>query len=322
MIFAPTTENISLLAAEIRQGNCVAFPTETVYGLGADATNGTAIAQIFSTKQRPSFNPLIVHVPDLAAATKIGVFDETALALAEKFWPGPLTLVVPRQPDCPIHDLVSAGLPTIALRVPANPLARTLIEQADCPIAAPSANQSGTLSPTKAIHVQNSLPDISILEGDTEGHAAEIGLESTIIGCLSETPTVLRLGGLATEEIEAYLGFKIPHLPESDDTADATSAKLAPGRLLKHYAPQATLRINATQVEPDEALLAFGPPLAHEGPLINLSETRNLNEAAANLFAALHELDSKAEKIAVMHIPETGLGAAINDRLTRAAQGR
>ena len=322
MIFSPTTENISQLAAEIRRGKCVAFPTETVYGLGADATNGAAIAQIFSIKQRPSFNPLIVHVPDLSAAKKIGVFNHHALALAERFWPGPLTLVVPRQPECQISDLVSAGLPTIALRVPANPLARAFIEQAGCPIAAPSANKSGTLSPTKAQHVQETLPDISILDGDMEGNAAEIGLESTIIGCLSETPTLLRLGGLASEEIEAYLGCKISQLPESDDTEDATGAKLAPGRLLKHYAPQAALRLNATHVEHGEALLAFGKPLAHDGPTINLSETRNLNEAATRLFAALHELDGKGNKIAVMPIPENGLGAAINDRLSRAAQGR
>ena len=315
MIYEPTTDNINMLAKQLREGSCVAFPTETVYGLAANALDGAAVAGIYHAKGRPNFNPLIVHVVSLEEAKKYGVFTQAAQLLAQTFWPGPLTLVVPRTPDCAISELVSAGLPSIALRVPAHELARQLIASADCPLAAPSANKSGHLSPTRAEHVSQSLPHIPILSGQP----TNIGVESTIIGCLEETPTLLRLGGLAREDIETVIGKPLNEVSESD----GDTAQLAPGRLLRHYAPQAQLRLNAKTTKTGEALLAFGPPLSnHVGPVINLSLEKNLHEAAANLFSALHELDRQGEKIAVMPIPHNGLGAAINDRLERAARGR
>ncbi|MGC6512811.1 MAG: L-threonylcarbamoyladenylate synthase [Parvibaculales bacterium] len=314
MIYQSTPDNIAHLADRLRQGDCIAFPTETVYGLGANALDGTAVAGIYDAKGRPSFNPLIVHVSSLEEAQTYGIFSSTALTLAQAFWPGPLTLVVPRTPECPVSELVSAGLPTLALRVPAHDVARRLLTAAGCPLAAPSANRSGHLSPTRPDHVSQSLPDIPVLDG---GHLA-VGLESTIVGCLDDTPTLLRPGGLAREDIEAVLTTPLGAIPETDDN----TAKLAPGRLLRHYAPRAGMRLNAETTEAGEALLAFGPPpQGHDGPMINLSPTENLTEAAANLFSALHELDERAEKIAVMPIPYHGLGAAINDRLERAARG-
>ncbi|MGC6471533.1 MAG: L-threonylcarbamoyladenylate synthase [Parvibaculales bacterium] len=314
MIYEPTPDNLESFAENLRRGGCVAFPTETVYGLGANALDGEAVARIFDAKGRPSFNPLIVHVTCLAEAQQYGVFSNTALTLAQAFWPGPLTLVVPRTSDCPVSELVSAGLPTIALRVPAHDIAHQLMRTAGCPLAAPSANKSGHLSPTRPEHVNQSLPDIPVLNGQQ----LTVGLESTIIGCLDDTPTLLRLGGLAREEIEAVVATPLNEIAETGDS----TAKLAPGRLLRHYAPQARLRLNADTTEAGEALLAFGPPIpSHDGPMINLSPVQDVTEAAANLFSALHELDRKAEKIAVMPVPSHGLGAAINDRLERAARG-
>jgi L-threonylcarbamoyladenylate synthase len=303
---------IDAAAALLRSGALVAFPTETVYGLGADATNGEAVAAIFEAKGRPQFNPLIVHVESLARARTLGVFGPLAEKLAAEFWPGPFTLVLPRTADCPASALVSAGLPTIALRIPASDTASALLHAANCPIAAPSANRSGAVSPTEAAHV---LADLSgKIAGVIDGGSCSVGVESTVVGFQDETPVLLRHGGISKEEIEAVVGpialFSDPERPHS------------PGQLLSHYAPRATLRLNASQVEGGEALLAFGPGAPEESAsCLNLSARGDLKEAAAHLFSYLRRLDETgAATIAVMRVPETGLGAAINDRLSRAAQ--
>lgn len=311
----PTAEDIKLAAQQLQAGKLVAFPTETVYGLGGDARNGQAIASLYEAKGRPAFNPLIVHISSLEKAKKLGVFNDTANHLATRFWPGALTLVVPRQTDCPISELASAGLPTIALRVPNHPLAQQLLTTSDCPLAAPSANRSGHLSPTSAQHVRSSLPDVTVLDGGQ----TSIGLESTIIGCLEARPVMLRKGGIARHDIELATGLPLEYLPDEE----ATNARLAPGRLARHYAPKAQLRLNAINTEHDEALLAFGADIpVHHEKMLNLSPTGDVMEAAANLFAYLHQLDTDATNIAVMPIPNTGVGEAINDRLNRAARGR
>lgn len=329
----PTKTEIILAAEKLQQGGLVAFPTETVYGLGADARNGAALAAIYAAKGRPAFNPLIVHVASLAAAEELGIFNIAARHLATHFWPGALTLVVPRRVPCPISELASAGLATIALRVPNHPLAQQLLKQSDCPIAAPSANYSGHLSPTSAAHVRASLhaslPNIMVLDGGE----TEIGLESTIIGCLEMEEEarviLLRKGGVTRQKIELATGLPLSDLVDEGGGGDeggsegGSEAQLAPGRLTRHYAPKAKLRLQVTEPRANEALLAFGanaPP--HAGQTINLSPSGDLTEAAANLFAALHHLDETATHIAVMPIPNTGLGEAINDRLTRAAKGR
>jgi len=288
----------------------VAFPTETVYGLGADATDGKAVARIFAAKGRPRFNPLIVHVAGLATAERLGVFTGKALTLAGEFWPGALTLVVERTAGCAASDLVSAGLPTIALRMPAHEVARDLIAAAGVPIAAPSANPSESLSPTTAAHVAEGLAGQVDLILDAGPSA--LGLESTVCGIFGDEIMLLRPGAIPREEIERIAG------PLSDRAPDVAHS---PGQMTRHYAPRATLRLNATDTRPDEALLAFGPNVpAYGGDMLNLSDASDLAEAAANLFAYLRKLDaSGADKIAVMPIPETGLGEAINDRLTRAA---
>jgi L-threonylcarbamoyladenylate synthase len=296
--------------AALRAGQLVAFPTETVYGLGADATNGLALAAIFERKGRPRLNPLIVHVVDLAAAQDLVTFNAAALQLATAFWPGPLTLVLPRAPHGPVHDLASAGLPTLAVRIPAHPLAQALLTAAGVPIAAPSANRSGEPSPTRAAHVADSLgaDDLLILDG---GPSAA-GLESTVVGFEGGRPVLLRIGALPRDAIERLIG---PFAAASDDTARPSS----PGRLLRHYAPKALLRLNVVAPDDDELLLAFGPPPAGAN-VLQLSATRDLREAAANLFALLREADAKgATRIAVAPIPDDGLGEAINDRLRRAA---
>ena len=295
----------------IRAGGLVAFPTETVYGLGADATNDHAVASIFAAKGRPQFNPLIVHVPDIAAAEAIVNFTPLARKLAAAFWPGALTLVLPRKTQN-LSLLVSAGLDTVAVRVPSGAVAQKLLRAAATPIAAPSANVSGRTSPTLASHVAEEFGEtIDLILDDG---AATLGLESTIIGFDGEQPALLRLGAMAREDIEKIAG-----------TLAAPGAKItSPGQLVNHYAPRAALRLNARDVKPGEALLAFGAHVP-EGARVtsNLSATGDEKEAAANLFAMLRELDSSgAQSIAVMPVPERGLGEAINDRLRRAAAPR
>ena len=312
MIVKADKAAIDEAARIIRAGGLVAFPTETVYGLGADATQGRAVARIFEAKGRPRFNPLIVHVPDLEAARGLAAFGDDALALARTFWPGPLSLVLPlsAQSRHRISELVTAGLDTIALRVPSHAVARALLVAAGVPIAAPSANKSGRVSPTSAEHVEDDLGSAADLILD--GGRAEAGLESTIVA-LSPQPTLLRPGSIAREDIEAALQRRL------SDFEDGRVQ--SPGQLLSHYAPRASLRLNASEAMPGEALLAFGPH-APEGAL-NLSAAGDLREAAANLFAYLRALDAqRPSRIAVMPIPARGLGEAINDRLRRASAPR
>jgi L-threonylcarbamoyladenylate synthase len=299
---------ISAAAAILRNGGLVAFPTETVYGLGADATNGEAVAHIFTAKRRPKFNPLIVHVRDRAQAEAFAEFSPEAGMLADAFWPGALTLVLPRRADGALSLLVSAGLDTVAIRAPSHALARQLIAETAKPIAAPSANASGRVSPTTAAHVAEELGDAVDLILD--GGRAALGIESTVVGFENGRPVLLRPGAVAREDIEKVIG------PLS---APASAAITSPGQLESHYAPRATLRLNVRDAEPGEALLAFGDmPGA-----MNLSSAGDLKEAAANLFAMLRKLDaSGAARIAVAPIPSQGLGEAINDRLLRAAAPR
>jgi len=300
---------IERAAAILRDGGLVAFPTETVYGLGADATNGKAVAAIFAAKQRPTFNPLIVHVRDRAEAEALVAFTPRARAVAEAFWPGALTLVLPRKSDCPLSLLVSAGLDTVALRVPSHPVASALIAAAGKPIAAPSANVSGHVSPTTAAHVAEELGDK--VDFILDGGSTAIGVESTVIGFEGDTPVLLRPGGVARDAVERVAG----------PLATPSNANIqSPGQLESHYAPRAKLRLNARDAQPGEALLAFGPP--GSGAALNLSPAGDLNEAAANLFAMLRSLDKTSNAIAVMPIPDEGLGEAINDRLMRAAAPR
>jgi L-threonylcarbamoyladenylate synthase len=310
MIRKADPKAIAEAARIVRAGGLVAFPTETVYGLGADATQGQAVARIFEAKGRPRFNPLIVHVAGLDAARELAEFGEDALALARRFWPGPLTLVLPRAAGVPVSELVSAGLETIAIRVPAHPVSRALIEAAGVPIAAPSANKSGRVSPTRAEHVAEDFGgEIGMI---LDGGGADAGLESTIVA-LAPHPALLRPGAVAREDIEAVLGRPL---------ARASAGKVqSPGQLSSHYAPRAALRLDAAEALPGEALLAFGPE-APEGAL-NLSPSGDLREAAANLFAYLRALDwERPSRIAVMPIPASGLGEAIDDRLRRAAAPR
>ncbi len=310
MIVKADRAAIAEAARIIRAGGLVAFPTETVYGLGADATQGQAVARIFEAKGRPRFNPLIVHLPDLEAARELAAFGDDALALARTFWPGPLSLVLPLSRGSRIGELVTAGLDTVALRVPSHPAARALLVAAGVPIAAPSANKSGRISPTRAAHVEEEFANT--VDMILDGGRSEVGLESTIVALLPQ-PTLLRPGSIAREDIEAALERPL---------ADFQAGKVqSPGQLLSHYAPRASLRLNAAEAMPGEALLGFGPR-APEGAL-NLSADGDLREAAANLFASLRALDaSKPSRIAVMPIPLTGLGEAINDRLRRAAAPR
>ncbi|WP_439528336.1 L-threonylcarbamoyladenylate synthase [Pannonibacter sp.] len=300
-------------------GALVGVPTETVYGLAADATNGIACAGIYAAKGRPSFNPLISHVESLEAARRHGIFDARALSLANAFWPGPLTLVVLRQEGSPIADLVTAGLETLALRVPDAPVMRWLAEASGRPLAAPSANLSGKISPTTADDVIGDLADK--VAHVIDAGPCPIGLESTIVSLAGPRPTLLRPGGLPRAAIEAVLGEKLV-VAEADD-----AAPMAPGMMTSHYAPGARVRLDARDVQPGEALLAFGsvPPenAGHAVEVFNLSVAGNLAEAAANLFKGLRVLDrSGAATIAVQPVPEKDLGEAINDRLRRAAAPR
>ena len=298
-------------------GGLVGFPTETVYGLGADATDARAVAGLYEAKGRPSFNPLIAHVADLVAAKTIARFGQQSLRLAETFWPGPLTLVLPKANDCAVCDLATAGLDTVAVRVPAHPVTQAILRAFKKPVVAPSANLSGHISPTTAAHV---LADLNgRIDLIVDGGPVSVGVESTIVGCF-DRPMLLRPGGVPRAEIEHVLGETLTRLPEDDANQ---SSPLAPGMLASHYAPRTPVRLNARTIESDEVLLAFGPNrLAAENAasVMNLSQQGDLVEAAANLFGFLRALDTKgARGIAVMPIPETGLGEAINDRLRRAA---
>jgi L-threonylcarbamoyladenylate synthase len=313
---------VAAAARVLAEGGLVAFPTETVYGIGADATNAAAVAHIYRAKGRPAFNPLIAHVGDLAAARRIARFDAPAMALAEAFWPGPLTLVLRKTPNCTVADLATAGLDTVAIRIPAHPVAREILRVFGGAVVAPSANLSGHVSPTTAAHVQSDLSGrIDLI---VDGGAVAVGVESTIVGCLDE-PMLLRPGGLPRAEIERVLGRALKQ-PPADAESDSEQP-LAPGMLASHYAPRAKVRLNATTLAPGEALLAFGlgaiSGIDGASMVMNLSERGDLDEAAANLFGHLRALDSKgAHTIAVMPIPDDGLGEAINDRLRRAAVGR
>jgi len=309
--------SIADAARLIREGELVAFPTETVYGLGGDATNERAVAKIFEAKGRPQFNPLISHVLDAGEARRLVQWSETADRLASRFWPGPLTLVLPRAEDSPIALLATAGLDTAAIRAPAHPMAQALIRAAGRPIAAPSANRSGAVSPTRAEHVAESLGNRVRLILD--GGPCNVGLESTVLDLTTSTPTLLRPGGATREAIETVIGT----IALSDAIPSGGAAHKSPGQLASHYAPARPVRLNAASVAADEALLAFGPqPLSGARQLLNLSATGDLAEAAANLFAHLRALDQPGNaRIAVMPVPPTGLGLAINDRLRRAATG-
>jgi L-threonylcarbamoyladenylate synthase len=297
----------------LREGRLVAFPTETVYGLGANALDGDAVAAIFAAKERPRFNPLIVHVRDREEAGNLVHFTPLASALADAFWPGGLTLVLRRREPCPLALLVSGGLPTAALRAPAHPIARALVEAAGVPIAAPSANRAGRISPTSAADAADELHGRVDLILD--GGPCPLGIESTVIGFDQDRPMLLRPGAVPRADVERIVG----RLQDPQN-----GAIQAPGMMASHYAPRARLRLNARTVEMGEALLAFGPDLPKGARIIgNLSESGNLREAAANLFSMLRRLDkSGVETIAVMPIPTGGLGEAINDRLARAAAPR
>jgi L-threonylcarbamoyladenylate synthase len=308
----PTENEISAAAEALRAGKLVAFPTETVYGLGADATNDKAVAQVYAVKGRPAFNPLITHVPDAETAFALGQFNDDARKLAVAFWPGPLSLVVPRQQDCPVSLLASAGLSSIAIRIPSHPVALALLRAAAVPVVAPSANPSGKISPTTAEHVRRHLGGkvAAILDGGR----CKVGVESTVVSFLKDGPKLLRHGGIPRGDIEKVIGHAL--------TMEAHASRPhAPGQLLSHYAPRAELRLNADRPRDGEAYLGFGPLHAH-GPH-TLSHSGDLVEAAASLFRLLHEIDATGvARIAVAPIPHHGLGEAINDRLLRAAAPR
>ncbi len=314
---APDGAGVAEATRLLRAGGLVALPTETVYGLGADATNGKAVAGIYAAKGRPSFNPLIAHVPDIAAAQALGLFNAPALALARAFWPGPLTLVVPMSPSCDVCDLARAGLATIGLRVPDHPATLAVLKALGRPVAAPSANRSGHISPTRAEHVLGDLG--GLIDAVLDAGPCEIGVESTIVACLGGAPRLLRPGGITRSQIEAVIGQVLV-----DGQAGAGSP-IAPGQLDSHYAPNARLRLDATAPDAGEAWLGFGPDpdLSRAVATANLSPRSDLVEAAANLFAHLRELDATgAGRIAVAAIPAKGLGEAIRDRLERAAAPR
>jgi L-threonylcarbamoyladenylate synthase len=329
MTVPPTTELIEAQSGAVERaartlaaGGLVAFPTETVYGLGADATNGEAVARLYEAKGRPTFNPLIAHMADVAAARALARFDRAAQRLAATFWPGPLTLVLPKMADCPVAELATAGLDTIAVRVPSHPVARDILMRFGRPVVAPSANRSGHVSPTTAQHV---LADLrGRIELIVDGGPTPMGLESTIVACLGQ-PMLLRPGALPRAEIERIVGPI--ETSGADPASDAEVMPIAPGQLASHYAPRARLRLDARSVRRNEALLAFGPASVEGAELavivLNLSQHGDLIEAAANLFSHLRALDaSGAAVIAVMPVPHEGLGEAINDRLQRAAAPR
>ncbi len=307
IVLPPTDDAVAAAARSIRRGRLIAFPTETVYGLGGDATDDGAVAAIFAAKERPSFNPLIAHFATAAAAAAAVAFDDRAWHLAEAFWPGALTLVLPRKPRSGISLLVSAGLDTVAVRVPDHPLALALLAAAARPLAAPSANRSGHVSPTTAAHVAAALGNR--VDAILDGGACVVGIESTVVDLSGDMPTLLRPGGIAAEDIEALVGRLAP---------PGGGAPRSPGMGRRHYAPGIPLRLDAAAAAPGEVLLAFGPDAP--GDALNLSISGDVVEAAANLFAMVHALDRPEYRaIAVMPVPESGLGRAINDRLRRAA---
>ncbi|WOJ89540.1 L-threonylcarbamoyladenylate synthase [Methylocapsa polymorpha] len=307
-------EGIDEAVRILRAGGLVAFPTETVYGLGADATSEAAVRRIYAAKGRPSFNPLIAHVESLAAAREQGVFSDEAARLAEAFWPGPLTLVLPLAARATVSALARSGLDSIALRAPAHPVALALIEAVGRPLAAPSANRSGRVSPVTAAHVAQDLG--ARVDLILDGGPCPVGVESTIISCLDGRPRLLRPGGIARSAIEAALGFSLTEASPSGEI-------LSPGALASHYAPRAKLRLEATDLEADEAGLDFGGRFRPDENVRDLSRSGDLAEAAANLFAFLRELDALGpSRIAVAPVPHHGLGEAINDRLKRAAAPR
>ncbi len=289
----------------LREGKLVAFPTETVYGLGGNALSDAAVSAIYAAKQRPQFNPLIVHVRSLDDAKQYVIFNDAAEQLARKYWPGPLTLVLPRRADCRLSLLVSAGLDSVAIRMPAHPLAQELLREAGIPVAAPSANRSGRISPTEAAHVREELGNSIAMVLD--GGACTVGIESTVVDCTEDELTILRPGSILIPAKGAVQNGKIK----------------SPGMLEKHYAPTKPVRLNATEVRDGEGVLAFGPKAPAGAKIIeNLSVAGDLQEAAANLFSMLRRLDAgAATSIAVMPVPEEGLGIAINDRLRRASAG-
>ncbi|MDT8857230.1 L-threonylcarbamoyladenylate synthase [Paracoccaceae bacterium Fryx2] len=310
---APTPEGIARAAALLRAGDLVAMPTETVYGLAGDARSGTAVARIFEAKGRPRFNPLIVHLPDIAAARRLARFDDRAEALAAAFWPGPLTLVLPLCADAGLSPLVTAGLDSVALRLPAHPVARALLAAFDGPLAAPSANPSGRVSPTEAGHVRDGLA--GRIAAILDGGPCAVGVESTILG-LDGPATLLRPGGIPAEALEAAL--RAPLIPGGD-----VNRPSAPGQFASHYAPAAALRLNAARPEAGEVWVGFGPSCP--GAPLSLSPTGDLVEAAAALFRTLRTADAlagPAGRIAFAPVPDRGLGCAINDRLRRAAAPR
>lgn len=324
-IKAVSPKNIEEAAQILRDGGLVGMPTETVYGLAANALNGEAVAKVFEAKGRPAINPLIIHVYSIDEAAKYVELNDLARAAAHKFWPGPLTMILPKVQGCKVSDLASAGLDTLAVRVPAHKVALSLLKNAAVPLAAPSANKSGSLSPTSPAHVHDSLGgkvDMILAAG-----ASSVGLESTVLDLSGEEPVVLRPGGVSAEDLSEVLGVEVRY---ADGDVDKPKS---PGLLLKHYAPNTKVRLNAVDVDEGEALLAFGSlkfmglkqgGFAKDLPevrLCNLSDRGDLHEAAANLFAMLKELDkSNAKAIAVMSIPDEGIGRAINDRLRRAAE--
>ncbi|SEK92824.1 L-threonylcarbamoyladenylate synthase [Bosea lupini] len=308
---------IAAAAELLRTGKLVALPTETVYGLAADASDDRAVASIYAAKERPSFNPLISHLPDVDAARRQGLFDAPALALAKAFWPGPLTLVVPASSSCTVCSLARAGLDSVALRVPSHPVARAVLQAAGRPIAAPSANRSGRVSPTQAEHVFADLD--GRIDAVLDAGPTAVGVESSIVACLGGAPRLLRPGGVPRAALEAAIGQALVIVEEGG------TAPLAPGLLASHYAPRAAVRLDAEAPRPGEAWLGFGPGPDGALPALafNLSPSGDLTEAAANLFAAMRHLDDqRPATIAIAPIPMRGLGEAINDRLRRAAAPR
>lgn len=312
-IIPPDTASIREAADRLGRGEAIGLPTETVYGLAADATDDRAVARIFEIKQRPKFNPLIIHVSGLEAAEEVVTFTEPARQLARAFWPGPLSLVLPRSQDCPVSLLAGAGLDHLAVRAPDHDACQAVLRAFGKPVAAPSANRSGTVSPTLAAHVADSLPIDFVIDGGP----CRVGLESTIVRVEDGCIVVLRPGAITADALEKTAG-----LPVSVDTK-STSAPSAPGQMESHYAPRLPMRLDVTDVVPDDALLAFGPAIPGAGATENLSKAGDLAEAAANLFAMMRALDeTSCSRIAVMPVPEEGLGIAINDRLRRAAAPR
>lgn len=311
-ILKPDDQGIAQVCAALSDGQPVAIPTETVYGLAADACNPIAVARIYQAKGRPAFNPLIAHLPDLASVEKYALLSDQALALAQAFWPGPLTLVLPLRPDSGIATITTAGLPTIGIRVPAHPVAQRVLRAFGGPLAAPSANPSGRISPTTAAHVADPVKGLGEkIVAVLDAGPSQVGVESTIIGWDPKgAPVLLRHGGVPADAIQAVLGRPLI-LAGSDDTAPSS-----PGQMSSHYAPSVPLHLNVDSPAAGETHIAFGP-----GDL-SLSPTRDLTEAASRLFDVLHQADQLGRPISVAPIPHEGLGAAINDRLHRAAAPR